>query len=107
MLSVFSRLKLKDEWGIIGGALFGLLALFGPWYLLGPLLGYILPYLPMSLNLKLSLASIILIGLSFLLVILTLFAYGKKLQNIGFTKPLWQHAAKALGAFVLYFLLSA
>lgn len=103
----YAAIRARGQWGIIGGAFFGLLALFGPWYLLAPLLSYVLPYVPVSLNLKLSIANVVVITLSFLLVVATLFAYGKKLRSIGFTKLTWQFVAKALGAFVLYFLLSA
>lgn len=97
----------KKPWGIVGGAFFGLLALIGPAYILAPALQATLPLLPISLNLKLSIADTLLIAISFLLINLTIFAYGKDLRSIGFTKINWRHIGLAGGAFVLYFILSA
>jgi len=105
-----SSKKLKETrkpWGIVGGAFFGLLALLGPAYLLAPAFQAILPLLPIGFNLKLSIADTLLMGISFLLVNLVIFAYGKDLRSIGFTKINWRHIGLAGGAFVLYFILSA
>lgn len=95
-----------NDWGVIGGAFFGLLALFGPWFILGPLLEHVLPFLPLSNNLKLSIADALLIASSLLFIALAVVAYGKKLSSLGFTKITLQHIGMACGGFVLYFVLS-
>lgn len=93
-------------WGIIGGALIAFVAMYAPIYLLAPLLEQIFPLLPVSVNIKLSIADALVYLLGFLCIFMAVLAYGQKLRDIGFTKLRLKFFGVAAIAFVAYFILT-
>lgn len=96
----------KKPWGIVIGTLVAFVALMGPWYLLDPLFAWLLPNLPISVNLKIALATTIVAPISLLIIVAALAVYGKTLRDIGINKPQLIYAAKAAVLFVMYFVVS-
>jgi uncharacterized protein len=96
----------KSEWGIVMGVLLGVLALWGPYFLLEPLFAQTIPFLPFSTNLKISIMTIVLEIAAIGVVALALMAYRKKFSDIGVARPKWLHLANAFVAFVGYIFVS-
>ena len=88
------------------GALVGFAALLGPYFLLEPLFVAILPHLPVSINIKIALATSLVMMVAVLVIIAALAAYGKSVRDIGVGKPKVLYAAHALVAFFAYFVIT-
>lgn len=84
----------------------GFLALMAPWFLLEPFFAATLPYISLSINVKIALATSLTMLLSLLVIVAALAAYQKKFRDIGVDQPKWTYLAKALLAFVGYFALT-
>jgi membrane protease YdiL (CAAX protease family) len=96
----------KKEWGIVMGVLIGVLALWGPYMLFDPVFSWIVPYLPFSANVKISLMTIVLELAAIGVIAAALLAYHKKFSEIGVARPKWLHLAQAFVAFVGYIVIS-
>jgi hypothetical protein len=92
----------KNQWGILGGLCFGLLALIAPIYLLQPLFTEVIVRLPISANLKMSVAQAAVAAVALLIIAGALAAYNKKFRDVGFTRPTWQLFGKAILGFLAY-----
>lgn len=92
----------KKEWGIVMGILLGVLALWGPYMLLDPIFTWLVPLLPFSTNVKISVMTVILEIAAIGVIALALMAYHKKFSDIGVSRPKWLHLAHAFVAFIGY-----
>lgn len=88
------------------GIAVGILALLGPWFLLEPFFAWLLPILPVSLNVKFSVVTIIIEVVAILVIATALAAYNKKFSDLGLHKPKWLYLARALVAFIVYLAIS-
>jgi membrane protease YdiL (CAAX protease family) len=95
----------KKEWGMVIGVAVALLALYGPWFLLEPIAPVIVQ-LPLDRNARIAIITSLAGVISLSVVVAALAMYGKKLRDIGFTKPTLLHLAKALAGFAMYFVIS-
>lgn len=102
----WQQLAPKNEWGIIASILIAALALLGPWFLLEPLFAATLPYVPVSLNVKVSLVTIAVEAVAVLIIALALMAYRKKFRDIGLDKPKILYVVQACVALCGYIVLS-
>jgi membrane protease YdiL (CAAX protease family) len=96
----------KNEWGIVMGVLLGVVALWGPYMLLGPVFAATAPYWPLSANVKISIATMALELAAIGVIAAALMAYHKKFSDIWLTRPKWLHLAHAFVAFVGYMIVS-
>ena len=96
----------KKEWGMVMGITVGVLALLGPWFLLEPFFGWLLPVLPVSLNIKYSVVTIIIELVAILVIVAALAAYNKKFSDLGTNKPKWLYLGNAMVAFLVYIAIS-
>jgi len=94
------------EWGIGVGITVGIMALLGPWFLLEPFFHWLVPLLPMSLNVKYSVVTISIEVVAILVVAAALAVYNKKFSDLGLHKPKWPYLANALVAFFAYIVIS-
>lgn len=98
--------KYRQDWGIVSGTLIALVALLAPVYLLGPIFGQIFPWLPVDINIKISIATVIIELCAIGIIAAALAAYSKTFRDIGFTQLRPVHALWTLGGFVVYFCVS-
>lgn len=96
----------KNGWGIFGGLVIGLLALWAPAFLLGPVVASLLPGLPVSDNIKVAILHSAIIVVEIGIVLTALAAYGKNVTAIGMARLKGSHLGWAIGGFLAYFALT-
>jgi len=88
------------------GVAVGIVALLGPWFVLEPFFSWLVPLLPVSMNAKYSIVTIIIELVAILVIAAALAVYNKKFSDLGVRKPTWMHVGNAVVAFFIYIVVS-
>jgi membrane protease YdiL (CAAX protease family) len=100
-------LKVRDDWGMVISIVVGMLALIAPWFLLEPLFVALLPHIPVSLNIKVAVATGVAMLVGLVIIAAAMAVYNKKASDIGLGhRPTLEHLGKAIVGLLVYLAVS-